>query len=169
MTTNQDHLYYDSDNPGIVSNAPDTYHALMEAALQDPHVASILEEASEAKRKNSDAAIYPKFTCSGCGERCWANEPGQFHYMWNHEERLDGIICGHKTPITKCDLGFAMILQNGGDTLMMATPEGSTAGSMVQVLGAGTLADKWRAALDKVTDIIPDGNRRLNPTPKPEP
>ena len=170
MTTahNNDHLYYDSDNPGIVSNAPDTYHALMEAALQDPHVASILEEASEAKRKNSDAAIYPKFTCSGCGERCWANEPGQFHYMWNHEEKLDGKICGYKTPITSCDLGFAMILQRGEDTLMMATPEGSGAGSMVQVLGEGEQADKWRAAIDTIPAPIFDGNRRFGPSPTTE-
>ena len=174
MTTAHDnnHLYYDSRQHDIIAlrNAThsDEYHSLMETVLQDPHIATILDEVDEAMRKNPDATVIPKFTCGGCGERCWGDNPDQWHYHWEHTERNDGKICGYKTPITSCNLGFAMIIQSGGDTLMMATPEGQPIGSMVQVLGEGKQADAWRAQLDRLTAHIPDGNRRLNPPPKRE-
>lgn len=169
MTTTQDndHLYYDSRKHGIIAHS-DEHQLLMEMTLQRSNVASILEEVEEAMEKNPTADIYPKFTCGGCGERCWANEPGQWHYQWEHEEKADGKICGYKTLIAECDLGFAMIIRSGGDTLLMATPEGQPTGSMVQVLGEGKQADKWRAYLDKLTAHIPDGNRRFGPSPKRE-
>ena len=179
MTTAHDNnhdyeqLYYDSKRNGIAAydqlgcEAP-FYRSLMEATLQDPHIANILDEVDEAMRKNPDATIIPKFTCSGCGERCWGDNPDEWHYQWEHTEKNDRTICGYKTLIAECDLGFAMILQSGGDTLLMATPEGQPIGSMVQVLGEGKQADKWRAALDRLTAHIPDGNRRLNPPPKRE-
>ena len=173
MTTPYEQLNYDSRKNGIAAydqlggEAP-FYRSLMEATLQDPHIANILDEVDEAMRKNPTADIYPKFTCSGCGERCWGDNPDQWHYQWRHTEKNDGKICGYKTLITECDLGFAMIIQSGGDTLMMATPEGSGAGSMVQVLGEGEQADAWRALLDKIPAPIFDGNRRFGPSPTTE-
>jgi hypothetical protein len=167
----QDHLYYDSENNGIVAHS-DIYYHLMEAALQDPHVASVLEQVDEAKRKSRNATIiYPKWTCGGCGERATANVPGQFHYLWNHEEKLDGQICGYKTLIAEGDLGYAIVLRSGTGAALVAEPSGQ--GSLVEVHGEGEQADEWRAKLmDAAISagcLIPDGNRRFGPGPTTEP
>ena len=165
---NPEYLYYDVESLDIAVQAQDVFtsgvwHQLMESALHDPHIKNVLEQVDEVKRKTPSAIIYPKWTCGGCGERSTGDTPGQFHYLWRHDDKLDGSICGYQTPIAEGDLGYAMVLQQGKDATLVAEAEGE--GSVVQVHGEGPVADKWRQKLmDAMPPYIPDGNRRFGPT-----
>ena len=63
------------------------------ATYNDFEIEEMLPKIDELIR--SGVLVYLKWTCPKCGERVTANEPNTYRTQgYQHEERLDGIICG---------------------------------------------------------------------------
>jgi hypothetical protein len=58
--------------------------------------------------------VFQKWTCAGCGERVTANLPNHWTEKGHHEERENGMFCGHVTDIRASGCNYMVVQSCGG-------------------------------------------------------